>query len=173
MIELERTFLLKYFPSGLKECKTKEIYDIYIPKKSDHPKLRIRKNGGNFEITKKELVNEDDKSTAKEDTVLINEDEFNDLSMIDGKKLRKIRYYYDYNGRVCEIEVFLDDLLGLVMVEFEFDDSFEMKNFKIPDFCLADVTQTGLFPGGILCGKKYSDIEDDLDKFDYKKILLE
>lgn len=39
----------------------------------------------------------------------------------------------------------------------------------MPDFCLADVTQEKFTAGGILAGKKYSDIEAELEKYGYKK----
>ena len=45
MIELEKTYLAKEIPQGLKDCNSKEIIDIYIPKSNAHPKIRIRKNG--------------------------------------------------------------------------------------------------------------------------------
>ena len=41
----------------------------------------------------------------------------------------------------------------------------------MPDFCLVEVTQDEVFAGGVLAGKKYSDIEKDLRKYKYKKIL--
>lgn len=53
MIELERTYLAKYIPDGLKECKSKEIIDLYIPRANVHPKVRVRKNGDIYEMTKK------------------------------------------------------------------------------------------------------------------------
>jgi len=55
MDEIEKTYLVKYLPEGLVTCKHKEIYDIYLPKDSSHPALRIRKNGDQYEITKKKL----------------------------------------------------------------------------------------------------------------------
>jgi len=46
--EFERTYLIKTM---------KENIEIYLPKESVRPKIKIRKNGDQFEITKKELVN--------------------------------------------------------------------------------------------------------------------
>ena len=43
MIELEKTYLVKKLPEGLKDCKFKEIIDVYIPESSELPTLRIRK----------------------------------------------------------------------------------------------------------------------------------
>jgi hypothetical protein len=40
----------------------------------------------------------------------------------------------------------------------------------MPDFCLTDVTQELFVAGGVVCGKKYADLESDLQKFNYQKI---
>ena len=42
----------------------------------------------------------------------------------------------------------------------------------MPDFCLADVTQEVFIAGGMLCGKCYKDIEDDLARIGYKKLSV-
>lgn len=172
MIELEKTYLAKELPKDLKKCDLKEVIDIYFPKTSDHPKLRLRKNGGKYELTKKEPVNEGDASHQKEQTITLTEVEFKALNKFDGKRVRKIRYYYNYNGRKAELGVFKDALSGLVLVDFEFLTKRERNNFVMPDFCLADVTQEMFLAGGMLCDKSYKDIKDKLKKFGYKKLFF-
>lgn len=170
MIELEKTYLAKYLPEGLKDCKYKEIIDIYIPKSSVHPTLRIRKNGDRYEMTKKEPVVKGDSSEQEEQTIILTEKEFNELFKLDGKSTHKIRYYYDYNGRIAEVDVFLDDLLGLVLVDFEFENILEKNSFNMPEFCLAEVTQEEFLAGGMICGKSYKEIEENLKRYNYKKL---
>ena len=111
MMELEKTYLVKKLPEGLKDCKVKEIIDVYIPAASEHPTLRIRKNGApkpaerdgqaTYEATKKEAVNEGDSSRQEEQTIIVTEAEFNALAKLDGKKVRKLRYYYNHNGNTA------------------------------------------------------------------------
>ncbi len=173
MIELEKMYLVKKLPDGLKSCKYKEIIDIYIPESSKHPTLRIRKNGDIYEATKKEPVNEGDSSRQEEQTIILTEAEFNSLLKLEGKKVRKLRYYYNHNGNTAEIGVFQDSLKGLVMVDFEFSTIEEKDAFEMPDFCLADVTQEFFTAGGMICGKSYKDIENNLNKYNYKKLFLE
>jgi CYTH domain-containing protein len=173
MIELERTFLAKYLPEGLKNCKRKEILDIYIPTDSRHPTLRIRKNGDKYEITKKEPL-ADDPSEMNEETTTLTKEEFDELNKnLNGKRVRKLRYYYGYNGRTAEVDVFQDLLKGLIVIDFEFKTVEEKNAFQIPEFCLIDITQEEFIAGGMVCGKSYEDIEENLRVLDYKKIIFE
>jgi CYTH domain-containing protein len=169
-IELERTYLAKFLPKGLGKFLKKEIIDIYLPTNERHPVLRLRKNGDKYEMTKKEPIKEGDSSEFLEQTIKLTKKEFDSFKNIKGKKVRKIRYYYDLLGVRVEIDVFKDQLSGLVLIDFEFENSKIKNNFQAPDFCLADVTQEEFSAGGMLCGKKYSDIKKKLDKFDYKKL---
>ena len=89
---------------------------------------------------------------------------------IKGKRFRKNRYFYPFNGITAEVDIYLDDLQGLGLVDFEFKSRQEKDSFKMPDFCLVDVTQDEAFAGGLLAGKKYSDIEEFLKKYNYRKI---
>ena len=174
MIELEKTYLAKKLPKNLKSYKFKEIIDVYIPKSSEHPKLRLRKNGDKFELTKKEPVHDGDASYQEEQIIILTETEFNALNQqLEGKRVRKIRYFYDYNGEIAEFDVFQDDLLGLVIIDFEFATLDEKDNFQMPSFCLIDVTQEVFIAGGMICGKTYKDIEANLEKFKYSKLFLE
>ncbi|XLQ19647.1 MAG: hypothetical protein ACKUBY_03580 [Candidatus Moraniibacteriota bacterium] len=174
MIEIEKTYLAKELPQNLGECKFKEIIDVYIPKASVHPSLRLRKDGDNFELTKKELIDEGDHSHAREQTIVLTEKEFDALNQqIKGKRVRKIRYNYDYNGTIVEFDIFQDALKGLILVDVEFESIDEKDNFQMPDFCLADVTEEDFIAGGMVCGKGYQDIADNLNRFEYKKLVLE
>ena len=174
MIELEKTYLAKKLPENLKSCKFKEIIDVYIPKSSKHPKLRLRKNGDKYELTKKEPVNDGDASHQTEQTIILTATEFNALNeQLEGKKVHKKRYYYDYKGITAEIDIFQEKLKGLVLIDFEFPTLEEKDLFQMPHFCLAEVTQEDFIAGGMICGKTYEDIEDDLRKFKYNKLFLE
>lgn len=170
MIELERTFLAKQLPTGIEKCKSKEIVDIYYPKSAEHPVLRLRKDGDKYELTKKEPVKEGDASHQKEQTIILTKEEFDSLSKIEGKRLEKVRYEYDYNGMTAEVDVFKGALEGLVLVDFEFSSHDKKGAFEMPDFCLADVTQEVFIAGGMLCGKKYESIKAPLEHLGYKKI---
>jgi CYTH domain-containing protein len=169
-IELEKTYLIKKLPVDLENFPHKEIADMYIPAQSAHPALRLRKKGDKFEMTKKQPIG-DDFSEQEEHTIKLNKEEFDSLMQVAGKKVRKIRYDYVYEGNRAEVDIFKDDLEGLALVDFEFTDVKKKNAFKMPDFCLVDVTQDTIFAGGMLCGKKYSDIEAKLRELKYVKIM--
>jgi len=171
-IELERTYLLKYLPEDVKEKQSIEIFDIYIPKSADHSILRIRKRGEVCEITKKQPIKGSDSSEQEEHTINLSEEEFLALADIDGKKLHKIRYFYPCGQNMAEIDVYKDNFDGLVFVDFEFKTREEKEKFLIPDFCLAEITQEKFCAAGWLAGKKYSEIEQFLEKYDYKKLKI-
>lgn len=170
-IELEKTYLIKYLPEGFDISTSKEIKDIYIPKEIEHSILRIKQKGDKYEITKKQPIQGLDSSEQYEHTISLTKEEFSALEQIQGRKVRKIRHYYNHKGIQAEIDVFQDDLLGLVLVDFEFVEKADKDNFEMPEFCLIDITQDKYFAGGVLCGKKYADIENHLNELNYKKII--
>ena len=58
-----------------------------------------------------------------------------------------------------------------MLIDFEFQNVEEQANFVMPDFCLVEITQEEFIAGGMLCGKKYEDIQAYLEKFAYQKIV--
>ena len=170
--EYELTFLVRSVPKGVLTSRSSEIIDVYIPTSVEHPIVRIRKSGEKYAITKKQPVNEGDVSHQIENTIPLTKTEFSALSKVEGKRIRKIRYYYTESEFEYEIDVFQDKLLGLVVADVEFSSNEEKSKFKKPDWFLADVTQEDFIAGGMLCDKSYEDIQDHLDRFQYRQIKL-
>ncbi len=170
--EYELTFLVRSVPEDVLTSRSSEIIDVYIPISAAHPIVRIRKSGGKYAITKKQPINEGDASHQIENTIPLTEKEFDALNKVEGKRVRKIRYYYTKGEFGYEIDVFQDELLGLVVADVEFNSNEEKSKFNKPDWFLADVTQEDFIAGGMLCGKSYEDIQDHLDRFQYKQIKL-
>lgn len=171
MIELELTYLAKEIPDDLKNSESKKIIDLYIENGTGHADLRIRKNGDKYEITRKRPVKDGDSSIQEEQTIPINEEEFNVFLTANSKKVEKKRYYYKYEDKTAEFDFFEDNLDGLVLVDFEFETEEEKIKFEMPNFCLKDITQEEFTAGGMLAGKNYSEIKKELDRFNYKKIV--
>ncbi|MBT7037302.1 CYTH domain-containing protein [bacterium] len=170
MIELEKTYLAKKLPKDLENCEHREIIDVYLPKESEHPVLRLRKNGTKYEITKKEPIKEGDASKQLEQTIVLSKEEFEGLQKVPGKRVVKERYRYPFEGVIAEFDVFKEGLEGLVVVDVEFEKEIDKDSFQIPEFCLVDVTQEKFLAGGMLCGRNYQDIENDLIRVGYNKL---
>ena len=105
-----------------------------------------------------------------EQTIPLTEEEFTTLSTCSKKKVIKDRYRMIIEGKIAEIDVFADELKGLVLIDFEFSTENEKSTFKIPDIALADVTQEEFIAGGLLAGKTYNDIAPELERFNYQPI---
>ncbi len=172
MEELELTYLVKKLPEGALSSPSKELIDIYIPTESNHPVLRIRKAGNKYEITKKQPIKNGDASRQLETTIPLTEAEFRELSTLKGKRVNKTRFYYKENEVTYEIDVFRGALSGLILADVEFNSIKEKSDFVMPSWCLIDVTQEEFIAGGMICGKSYSDISDNLKKFKYKQIIV-
>jgi CYTH domain-containing protein len=171
-IELEKTYLAKYLPDDLKSYKYEEMEDLYLPKGSAHARLRIRKKGNIFCITKKEPVVGQNSSVHTENTILLNDKEYKAFDNLNGDRINKKRFNYSYQGQNCEIDVFTGKLSGLVLVDFEFSDVKDLINFKMPDFCLVDVTEEEFIAGGVLCKSSIKTLKNNLIKFNYKRLLF-
>jgi len=169
MEEFELTYLpKKEILSKLQGVIYKEMLDIYLPSTSKHPTLRIRKSGNRYEITKKEPVKEGDSSHQLEITILLTQSEFEELSLIKGKRVSKNRYLYTEGCYTYEIDVFQGDLNGLILVDIEFKSNKEKSEFIQPAWLSKEVTQEEFIAGGMLCGKSYKDIASKLNKFGYE-----
>lgn len=171
MIELERTYLARHIPKDLLNHPSKVVRTKYLPATAPHPKLRLRHYGDKYEMTKKQPVS-DDASECEEQTIVLTKDEFEALWILPGKEANKRRYYYPYQGKTLEIDVYIDALAGLVVVDAEFDSPPEKALFVMPDFCLAEITHEEFIAGGKIAGKSYEDLSPELDRYKYQKIIV-
>ena len=168
-LELERTYLAKRLPEEITGADFVDIVDIYIPDGDGRADLRLRQKGNDYYITKKTVLSED-VSEQMEQTIELTKQEYEALSSCSKKRVEKRRYYAKIDGHDAEVDVFGGDLAGLVLVEFEFSDGKEKDEFVMPKSMLADVTPEEFIAGGMLAGKKYADIEGELDRFGYRRI---
>ena len=170
-IELEVTCLAGSIPSELAGASPKELLDIYIPADRDvHSKLRLRKKGDKYEITKKVLIDASDASAQQEFTIPIVAEEFAALTVASDKRVLKHRYNVNIGGYDAEVDVFQGALEGLVLIDFEFATVADKAAFVAPACCLQDVTQEDFIAGGQLAGKTYDDIAADLARFNYTRL---
>jgi adenylate cyclase len=166
--EIERRFLAKYLPDDLDKYEPVEIEDYKIITGEMHPHLRLRKEGDKYYLTKK--YQKEDGSGMFEETIDLNEDEFFIMKKLPTTRQFKKRYNYKFEERTAQIDIWEEDLKGLVIVEFEFESEEASRNFKMPDFCLKDISNLEWLSTGILSGKKFVDLKTMLSAFNFTGI---
>ena len=160
-VERERRFLLNDLPEGLTRTDPHmQITDNYIT----GTRLRIRKvrdprtNKWTVKFTQKFAPDPKDLSHTIITNTYLTALEADTLSVFEANEIRKNRYYLDFGERRFSVDMFLGDLLGLVLAETNFETDDEMKRLQTPSFALADVTNNEIFTGGRLCQLTFDDI---------------
>jgi CYTH domain-containing protein len=169
-IELEKTYLVKVLPNLKDFDFSLEMKDVYIPIDSNHPQIRLRQQGTKSFLTKKIPVTSGD--GFEEYTISLSEKEYLAFKDVKGKVLTKIRYYKSISDEiVCHLDIYKNNLDGLIVVDFEFKSELVFKNFIPPDYILTEIPKKGALAGGLLAGKSFSEIEEWLKKkYGYLKI---
>ena len=125
--EIERKFLLCYFPDGYdKECK--HIEQHYI---SEHPEVRIRKINDIYTMT----IKSDGDLIRSEFERAITKEEFFGLKEMSLGCVIKKRYIF---GKF-EIDVY-ENICDLKVVEVEFDSVSDSEKFIKPDWLGTEIT---------------------------------
>lgn len=166
-IERERRYLLQELPEGLTRADPHvQITDNYIT----GTRLRLRKvrdpktNKWTVKFTQKFAPVPTDFSRTLITNIYLNALEAETLSVFEANEIRKNRYPFQWNGHKFSIDMFLGDLLGLVLAEVSFETDDELDNFPKPPFAIADVTNNEVFTGGSLCQLTFEDIRNEVMK---------
>jgi hypothetical protein len=142
--ELERRFLLERLPDGLDGGSL--IVDHYVT----DTRLRLRRVEGGpepqYKFSQKEVPSPPDYATMKITTLYLSRQEYDTLSVLPGKELRKRRYPL----APYSIDLFEDVLSGLILAEITFGSDAEMRAHPIPDFAVRDVSDDVRYTGGAL-----------------------
>ncbi|HEX7174248.1 MAG TPA: hypothetical protein VF240_03035 [Pyrinomonadaceae bacterium] len=151
--EFERRFLLRALPEGLTKADPHtQIIDNYITS----TRLRLRKvrvpatNEWTLKLTQKFAPDPADFSRTLITNIYLTEYEYEVLSVFEANELRKNRYPYEYDGRRYTVDVFLGQLLGLILAETEFTNEAEMRALEAPSFAAREVTSDEMFTGARL-----------------------
>lgn len=163
-VEHELTFLATDLPPELTASTPERIVDVYVPSDpAQHPRLRLRRRGERFELTKKLPVRAGDASAHRELTIPLTAEEFEELAVGD-RRVEKVRHQAEVQGHRVEVDVFTGALAGLVLIDVEFGSRAELLGYAPPDFFGPDVTQEDLIAGGLLAGRRFADIAPDLEQ---------
>ena len=110
--------------------------------------VRIRRSNNDYYMTYK-----GDGLMAREEYNLpLTEEAYTHLRpKIDGLLIAKTRYLIPLNDKLtAELDIFEEDLKGLVIVEVEFDSIEEANAFTSPDWFGEDVTNSGKYHNSYL-----------------------
>ena len=144
-MEIERKYLVKEIPVNLDQYESKKIAQGYL---CTEPVVRIRRSNNDYYMTYK-----GDGLTVREEYNLpLTEEAYTHLrSKIDGLLIAKTRYLIPLNDKLtAELDIFEEDLKGLVIVEVEFDSVEEANAFSAPDWFGEDVTNSGKYHNSYL-----------------------
>ena len=150
VVERERRWLSREVPREW-IARTETIVDLYVT----GARLRLREarplDGGSamLRLSRKADV---DARTRLVTSIYLPEHEFAVLAAaLPGRRLSKIRHrLVAPPGVVLSADEFQGELLGLRMVEAEFDTDERMDSFAMPDFAIREVTDDPRYGGGHL-----------------------
>ncbi|HYY56759.1 MAG TPA: hypothetical protein VE842_05460 [Pyrinomonadaceae bacterium] len=152
-VEYERRFLVAPHSDwrGVVESYSKTFEDKYLR----HARLRLRiltdSDTGRriIKLTKKFESTSPYFQTISR--ILLSQSEYELLDGLEGDRLRKVRHYHNYSGRVFSLDVFEGELDGLVLCEVEAGGIEELMSAEPPAYAACEVTEDAFFTGGNLC----------------------
>ena len=97
--------------------------------------------------------------------ILLSPGEYELLERLEGDRLKKVRYYHNYLGRVFSVDVFEGELEGLVLCEIEADSLEELMSATPPAYAKHEVTEDLFFTGGTLCRTTRTEMQHKLSTF--------
>lgn len=135
--EIERKFLVD--PSRLPdpdESRSKLVEQGYVLA-CENGEVRLRTDGKSQTLTVKKGAG----ISRQETEVAITPEQFTALwTTTEGARLRKRRYTVALDRHTVEIDVYLDDLAGLIVAEVEFPSLAEARTFVPPAWFGPEVT---------------------------------
>lgn len=137
-VEIERKFLIKKMPAGLKKFRHHLIEQGYLASGRGGLQVRVRRKGSELSLTYKQGTM---KGEREEREVRLTPAQFEALwPATAGRRLTKIRYDVPWKQHTIEIDIYRGGLKGLIVAEVEFDDRKSCANFEPPDWLGRDVT---------------------------------
>lgn len=144
-MEIERKYLVRKLPGNLEQYNKKKIAQGYL---CTEPVVRIRRSNDDYYMTYKG----DGLMVREEYNLPLTQEAYEHLRpKIDGLLIAKTRYLIPLDNKLtAELDVFEEDLNGLVIVEVEFNTVEEANAFHAPDWFGEDVTNSGKYHNSYL-----------------------
>lgn len=144
-MEIERKYLVRKLPENLEQYNKRKIAQGYL---CTEPVVRIRRSNDDYYMTYKG----DGLMVREEYNLPLTQEAYEHLRpKIDGLLIAKTRYLIPLDNKLtAELDVFEEDLNGLVIVEVEFNTVEEANAFHAPDWFGEDVTNSGKYHNSYL-----------------------
>ncbi|MEO7860866.1 MAG: CYTH domain-containing protein [Nitrospirales bacterium] len=144
--EIERKWLVSKLPR-LGTLKREHIIQGYLVIASDGGEVRIRRKGKTYY----ETVKSQGTLTRDEIEVKISSNQFHRLwPATKGRRLKKVRYAWNWNGLHIEIDVYQGSLAKLIVAEVEFASIHASRRFSPPDWFGKEVTEVQRYKNNCL-----------------------
>ena len=165
--EFRRAFLLADLPEPLTRASEHlQLFDNYIK----DTRLRLRyirfpqtKQWSRF-LEKRFPAVGNDLRIWKTSSIDLNEEEYQAFERFEGREIRKNRYFYETNGKVFEIDVYLGDLWGLCVAKVFFETTEEMDAFEKPEIALTEITDNFFLTDENLVGRNFAYVQAEWQK---------
>jgi CYTH domain-containing protein/predicted enzyme related to lactoylglutathione lyase len=93
--------------------------------------------------------------------------EYEFISVLEGDRISKARYYHFHRGHVFAIDEFQGDLAGLVLCEVEAVGIEELMRIEPPEYAQVEITEDPFFTGGTLCRTSRDELARKLAVMDF------
>jgi CYTH domain-containing protein len=163
-VEYERRFLVS--PDALWRSEVESYSKTFEDKYISGTRLRLRiltdSDTGRqlIKLTKKSESASPYYGTTSR--ILLSPGEHDIFDHLEGDRLRKVRHYHIYLGRVFSIDVFEGDLDGLVLCETEAEKLEDLMSAAFPPYAKHEVTEDPFFTGANLCRTTRRDLQRKL-----------
>jgi CYTH domain-containing protein len=98
-------------------------------------------------------------------SLILSPEEYEAFDALEGNCLRKRRHYHNYRAQIFSIDVFEDELDGLILCEFEADSVDDLMSADIPAYASPEVTEDEFFQGGNLSRTTQAQLINKLSTF--------
>ena len=146
-LEIERKFLIEAIPTWLSEHPSEEIEQGYVTESGDSVQVRLRRRGGESILGVKRGTG----LSRGETEVGLDPATAGKLwELTTGRRVQKTRHRVQAGPVTIEVDVYADELEGLVVAEVEFDSEAAASAFDPPGWLGRELTGERRFDNDLL-----------------------
>lgn len=141
-VEIERKYVLAEAPPQLERFPGERIQQGYLAIAEDGVEVRVRRRGDATVLT----IKSGPGHVRVEEELPIEERRFEALwALTEGRRLSKTRHLVPLGDLTAEVDVYHDQLAGLITAEVEFPSLEDSARFSAPEWLGREVTNDARF----------------------------